>query len=102
MNSLGAGARIGRDSPGWRPKGQSCVNIASRDNIRYELPWEISCITVTLTDASEDQSPLNEEEYRGFLALQGGLVGSSIGMLGDLLRCTEAEESQDRALISVF
>lgn len=94
-NSLGAGARTGRDSPGWRPKGQCCVEIASRDNVRYELPWEIICITVALTDPSEDQSPLKEEAYRGFPASQGGLVGISMGMLGDLLRCTEAEESQD-------
>ena len=85
----------GRDSPGWRPRGQCHVRIASRDNVRYELPWEVTCIAVTLTDASEDQSPLNGEAYQGFPALQGGLVGSSMGMLGDFLRCTEAEESQD-------
>lgn len=85
----------GRDSPGWRPKGQCCVRMASRDNARCELPWEIIYITVALPDLIEDQSPLKEELYWGFPAWWGGLVGSSPGTPGDLLRCTEAEESQD-------
>lgn len=62
----------GRDSSGWKFQGQCHVRISRGDKARYELAWDIICVTVTLVAASEDQSPLSAEVCQVILALQGG------------------------------
>lgn len=71
-NSLGAAAGVGRDSSGWKFQGQCHVRISRGDKARYELAWDIICVTVTLVAASGDQSPLSAEVCQVIPALQGG------------------------------
>lgn len=74
-SNLGAVAEVERDSPGWSPQGQSRQDSTQGQSSVWTA-WDNIC--VTLTAASEYQSPLSAEVCQGIHpSLAGGLGGAA-------------------------